>query len=63
MMKYNNNYYVDKYNIPLSKYTIEELANYKIIKTCDPEIPLKLNPEIKKEDIKKAKRMVKSLKK
>ena len=59
---HDNNYYVDKYNIPISKYKLEDMSNYKIHKAIDPEISLKLNPSITKDDIKKAKRMVKSLK-
>ena len=58
----DNSYYVDKYNIPISKYKLEDMSKYKISKAIDPEISLKLNPSITKDDIKIAKRMVKSLK-
>lgn len=60
---YDNNYYVDKYNIPINKYNLEDISNYKISKANDPEISLKLNPDITKADLKTAKRMVKSLRK
>lgn len=60
---HDDNYYVDKYNTPISKYTLEQLSDCKIMKLYDPEISLKFNPNITKDDIKKAKRMVKSLKK
>ena len=58
-----NNYKIDIVDIPINKYTLEQLnKSPKIMKTKEPRIPLKLNPDISKEDIKEAKQMVKSLK-
>ena len=63
--QYDDFYYVDRYNIPVSNYTLEQLkeAHAKIKNSCEPDISLKLNPDITKDDLKQAKRMVKSLKK
>ena len=60
----NNYYKVDEYDIPVTKYTLEQLKTLatKLITTKEPIIPLKLNPNISKEDIKEAKKMVKSIK-
>ena len=58
-----NNYKIDIVDIPINKYTLKQLnESSKIMKTKETRIPLKLNPDISKEDIKEAKKMVKSLK-
>ena len=58
-----DNYRIDMVDIPVNKYTLEQLKNIspKIVKTKKTRISLKLNPDISKEDIQKAKQMVKSL--
>lgn len=60
-----DSYKVDITNIPTNKYTIEQLKYLSpiIVKTREPKIPLRLNPGVTKEDIKKAKQMIKTLKK
>lgn len=56
----SNLYKVDIYKLPITKYTLDELktATSKIINTKEPKIPLGLNPNISKEDVKKAKRLI-----
>jgi len=56
-------YKVDIYDIPVAKYTLDQLKYLapKIIDTRDPKISLKLNPGVSEEDIKNAKQMVKNL--
>lgn len=58
-----NKYLVHTYDIPVTKYTLEQLkfTSLKIEKTREPKISLKSNPNISKQDIQEAKRMVKSL--
>ncbi len=60
-----DNYRIDIVDIPVNKYTLEQLKHLSpmIAKTTEPRIPLKLNPGVSKEDIKEAKQMVKSLRK
>ena len=60
-----DNYRIDIFDIPVNKYTLEQLKHLSpmIAKTTEPRIPLKLNPGVSKEDIKEAKQMVKSLRK
>lgn len=60
-----NNYRVNIVDIPVNKYTLEQLKllSPKIVKTKEPKISLKLNPGISKEAIEEAKQMVRSLKK
>lgn len=62
--KASNKYYVDEYNIPVTKYTLEQLkfGVSKIEKTKEPKISLGINPGVTKQDIKKAKQMIKTLK-
>ncbi len=59
-----DNYKVDSTNIPINKYTLEQLKYLSpiILKTKEPRIPLRLNPGVDKEDIKKAKQMIKAYK-
>ncbi len=59
-----NNYRIDIVDIPVNKYTLEQLKYLTpvIAKIKKPKIPLKLNPGVSREDIKEAKQMVKSLK-
>lgn len=55
---------VDIYDIPVTKYTLEQLKFIpKINFTKEPRIPLKLNPSVTKQDIQEAKQMVKTLRK
>ncbi len=59
-----NNYKVDIYDIPVNRYTLEQLKFIpKINITKEPRIPLKLNPGVTKQDIQEAKQMVKTLRK
>jgi len=53
-------YRVDTYDIPVTKYTLEQLKYLtpEIQKLREPRITLKVNPSIKKEDIKREKRLV-----
>ena len=55
-----DHYKVDTYDIPITKYTLEQLKymTSKIAKTKDPKIPLKLNPGITKEDLKREKQLI-----
>lgn len=56
----SNLYKVDTYRLPITKYTLDELKNVtsKVINTKEPKIPLSLNPNISKEDVKEAKRLI-----
>lgn len=55
---------VDIYDIPVNKYTLEQLKYIpKINITKEPRIPLKLNPGVSEQDIQEAKQMVKTLRK
>lgn len=58
-------YKVDSYDIPVTKYTLEQLKYLtpKIVKSKEPKIPLKLNPGITKEDLKREKKLLLHLKK
>lgn len=60
----DNNYKVDIYDLPVTKYVLEQLKYVsKISKTSEPKIPLRLNPGVTRQDIKDAKQMIKTLKK
>lgn len=61
----NDCYKVDEFDIPITKYTLEQIKflTPQIKNAREPKIPLRLNPGVKKEDIKEAKQMVKSLRK
>ena len=60
-----DSYKVVEFDIPVTKYTLEQIKYLTptIEKAKEPKIPLRLNPGVKKEDIKEAKQMVKSLRK
>lgn len=60
-----NNYRVDSIDLPVNKYTLEQLKylSSTILKTKEPRIPLRLNPGVTMQDIQEAKEKVKSLKK
>ncbi len=59
-----NDYKVDIYDIPVTKYSLEQLKYVpKINITREPKIPLRLNPGVTRQDIKEAKQMVKTLRK
>ena len=59
-----NDYEVSINDIPVTKYTLEQLKYSPKIKISkEPRIPLRMNPGITKKDIKEAKQMVKTLKK
>lgn len=53
-------YKVDTYDIPVTKYTLEQLKYLtpKIEKTKEPRITLKANPGITKEDIRREKQLI-----
>ncbi len=55
-----NYYKVDTYDIPVTKYTLEELKYLtpKIEKTKEPRITLKANLGITKEDIRREKQLI-----
>lgn len=59
-----DNYRVDIIDLPINKYTLEQLKHLSqtISKPKEPRIPLKLNPGISRGDIAEAKRMVLTLK-
>lgn len=55
----HNNYKVNFYDIPVTKYTLEQLKkSTKIIPTETPKISLRLNPNITKQDLKEAKKKI-----
>ena len=58
-----NLYMVETLDMPVTRYTLEQIKDIipMITKTKEPRIPLRLNPHIKKEDIKVEKKKVKSL--
>ena len=60
-----DNFRIDIVDIPVNKYTLEQLKHLSpmLVKTKEPRIPLKLNPGVFKEDIQEAKQMIKSLRK
>lgn len=60
-----NNYKIDIIDIPVNKYTLEQLKHLSstIAKTKEPRIPLRLNPAVSRQDIQEAKQMIKSLRK
>jgi len=60
-----DHYKVDTYDMPITKYTLEQLKylSPKIAKTKEPKIPLKLNPGITREDLKREKQLIRQLKK
>jgi len=55
-----DHYKVDTYDMPITKYTLEQLKYLtpKIEKTKEPKISLKLNPGITKEDLKREKQLI-----
>ena len=61
----SNEYKVMIKNIPLNKYVLEQFKYMapNIVELKEPKISLRLNQEIIKEDITKAKKMVLSRKK
>ena len=60
----DNDFKVFIYDIPVTKYNLEQLKNiHKINTSKEPKIPLRFNPNITKQDIKEAKKMVKALRK
>lgn len=60
-----NNYKINIIDLPVNKYTLEQLKNLSpiIIKTKEPRISLKLNPGVSKQELQEAKQMVKTLRK
>lgn len=57
-----DDYKVNIYDIPVTKYSLEQLKGVpKINITREPRIPLRLNPGVNKQDIKEAKQMIKKL--
>lgn len=59
-----NRFEVEIYDIPVNKYTLEQLKYVPKIDTPkEPKIPLNLNSGVTKQDIKDAKKMIKSLRK
>lgn len=60
-----DNYRIDIVDIPVNKYTLDQLKHLSptIDRTKEPRIPLRLNPGISREDVQQAKQMVKSLRK
>lgn len=60
-----NCYKVDIFDIPVTKYTLEQIKTWfsKMVKTKEPKVSLKLNPDISKEELKKQKQLIKSLRK
>lgn len=57
-----DDYRVEIYDIPITKYSLEQLKHMpKINVTKEPRIPLRLNPGVTRQDIKEAKQMVKTL--
>lgn len=55
-----NYYRVDTYDMPITRYTLEQLKYLmpKIAKVKEPKIPLKLNPSVTKEDLKREKELI-----
>lgn len=60
-----NNYKIDIVDLPVNKYTLEQLKNLSPIirKTKEPRISLKLNPGVSRQELQEAKQMIKTLKK
>ena len=59
----DNDYRVDVKDVPVTKYTLEQLKYVSKIVDCrEPRIPLKLNPGVSKESVVEAKKMVRTLK-
>ena len=59
-----NDYKVDIYDIPVTKYSLEQLKYMKKIDiTEEPRIPLKLNHGVTRQDIEEAKQMINTLRK
>ena len=57
-------YKVNIYDIPVTKYSLEQLKYVpKINIAREPRIPLRLNPGVSRQDVKEAKQMVKALRK
>lgn len=60
-----NNYRIDSIDLPVNKYTLKQLKDISsstILKLKEPKIPLRLNHGVTKQDIQKAKQMVKTKK-
>lgn len=59
-----NYYQVQTKSIPVTKYTLEQLKFLapKIIELKEPKISLRLNPGVTREDIKQAKKLVRTRK-
>ncbi len=47
--------------IPINLYTLEQIKRLITLRSKEPRIPLRLNPDVTKQDIQEAKRMVKTL--
>lgn len=61
---HEDDFKVDIYDIPVTKFTLEQLKYVtKINLAREPKIPLRLNPSVTRDDIKEAKQMVRALKK
>lgn len=59
-----NNYKVNFYDIPVTKYTLEQLkSSTKIIPTEAPKISLILNPNVTKQDLEEAQKKIELIKK
>lgn len=58
-----NNYKVDIIDLPVNKYTLGQVKylSSTILRTKKSKIPLRLNPGVTKQDIKEARKMVKTL--
>ena len=58
----SDKYIIDIIDLPVNKYNLEQLKNLqpKIFTAKEPKISLKLNPNINKEDIQKAKQKIKT---
>ena len=59
----DNDYRVDVKDVPVTKYTLEQLKYVsKIVDSREPRIPLRLNPGVSKESVVEAKKLVRTLK-
>lgn len=62
-MLYGSYYVVDIADVPIKKYNLDEIKDLPSKSLKDPKISLRLNPNIKSEDVSHAKRMTKFLRK
>lgn len=62
-MLYGSYYVVDIADVPIKKYNLDEIKGLPSKSLKDPKISLRLNPNIKSEDVSHAKRMTKFLRK